>query len=519
MGLFLTQTKPTIPVNRLSTMKEFFIASIFLLLASRGSSLQIPPIHSRKTTTVLSSASIATNNGNKKSLESLSVCIVGAGPSGLLVAHRLAQAGASVRLFESRPRYQATDARRAYALGIGRRGRTSLQSVDMDLWKMLRKEGFASERFDLHLPFGVRLRLRDVGDGMEDTQQEPSLLLFQNDLCRALLDDLDRRYQGNSAVQSFFDERVESLDLSTQQITTESGKSFRFDVVLGCDGVNSVVRRAVDERWSEFQCTREAIPGHYKVVRLDSIPPDLDPTAVALLLPKAGGVTAFVEPTKLGSCCVLFAGGNSSDSLFASNNTTELVELLEARWPKFRGGDLLQAAHQLAAINRTSTASLVKCNTFSYSHKAALLGDSAHATGGVSGQGVNSALVDAMILSDLLVDTYDPSCKETSTRKALLEYSIRQVPEAKALYDLSFGPKPKAIGKRLSIALKTLRDSVFKGRFGIGQLPLQTMLTTSIVPFREVRRQRDADYEEEFPDDSYWRKTLTTLDNTIHTSS
>ena len=496
---------------------------LFLLLwGQQAASFQSNPFARRHTQSTSLSLPLFSTSSSSNELKSLSVCIVGAGPSGLLIAHRLAKAGAAVRLLESRPRRPSSgttdSSARAYALGIGRRGRTSIKSVDMELWSSVKSQGFASERFDLHLPFGLKIRLRDAGDGEEPEEGrivEPSILLYQNDLCKALLDALEDRHLSNPAVQTHFSERVQTVDLINNKLTTTGGETFSFDVILGCDGVNSIVRKAIDEQWPEFETSREPIPGHFKVVRLERMPRVLDESAVALLLPKAGSVTAFVEPTKNGSCCILFAGNNSSDPVLSSSNTTELVEEIALRWPKLQDADLSQAALQLAAAPDTSTASLVKCNTFSYANKAALLGDAAHATGGVSGQGVNSALVDAMKLADSIEENFDPIAKDKSLRKALLEYSIQQVPEAKALFDLSFSPKPTSFAKRFSIGVRTLRDSIFKGRFGIGQLPLQTKLTTSLVPFREVLKQRDGDYEEGFPNDQVWRKTLTTLDVTI----
>jgi hypothetical protein len=97
----------------------------------------------------------------------------------------------------------------------------------------------------------------------------------------------------------------------------------------------------------------------------------------------------------------------------------------------------------------------------------------------------------------------------------LLAYSQVQVPEGQALYELSFGPNSKSIGKRLLVGIKTVRDSLFKGRWGIGALPLRTLLTTSLQSFADLRRDRDELYDEEFPKDEYWRIKLGELDATV----
>lgn len=455
--------------------------------------------------------SAETSDDANECLQSLRVAVVGGGPSGLLLAHRLLQAGAAVNLYEKRSRPNQLE-KRAYALGVGIRGRTAIQSVDAALWKAVQSRGFASERFVLHAgPFSIRLR--DEEDGKSsDAKSEPSLLLFQSDLCRALADELDARWSTSGRLQMFFDCGVADLNLQKLSVTTDKGKTERFDLVVGCDGVNSVVRRQIAASWPDFQATQELLPGVFKVVQLPAMPPLLDSTAVQLLIPKSGGVTAFVEPTAFGRCCLLFAGRNETDVLLSGANVTALVEELVARYPKLVGSDLQSAAEQLSTLGKPAQASLVTCNTFHYGSVAALAGDAAHATGGVSGQGVNSALQDSATLADCLVQQYDSTRKEESLNAALLSYSQRAVPDGKALYDLSFGPKPATLFGKLRFAAKSARDSLFKGKWGVGELPLQTLLTTSLQSFADIRRDRDRFYEEPFPEQVYWNATLAELD-------
>jgi kynurenine 3-monooxygenase len=187
-----------------------------------------------------------------------------------------------------------------------------------------------------------------------------------------------------------------------------------------------------------------------------------------------------------------------------------LKEELAKRYPKLVGADLDAAAQQLLQTP-LAQASFVTCNTYHYGGVAVLVGDAAHATGGVSGQGVNSALLDSAKLADCLEQYYDQTRKQESLEKALLEYSCSAVPEGKALYDLSFGPKSKSTWRRLKFAAKSALDVIFKGRFRIGDLPLQTKLTTSLESFSSIRRSRDAYYDEHFPDDEYWNSTLAAL--------
>jgi kynurenine 3-monooxygenase len=456
-------------------------------------------------------------------LQDLRVAIVGGGPSGLLVAHRLLKEGAYVNLYERRPRPgNLTLESRAYALGVGIRGRTAIQSVDLALWQAVQERGYASERFILHIgPFSIRLR--DEQDGKANTEMnhgaavEPSLLLYQSDLCGALTDELEKRWSSNGKLRMSFDCGVSALNLRTKALITDTNIQHwePFDLVVGCDGVNSIVRQQIAADWPEFKTTQELLPGVFKVAQLSAVPPLLDPTAVQLLFPRSGSVTAFIEPTANGRCCVLFAGSNVTDILFSVDDQVVLAEDLALQFPLLVGADLESVAGQLRSQDQASQASVVTCNTYHYGNFAVLTGDAAHATGGVSGQGVNSALQDAALLANCLAQVYDSTIKEDSLRSALLGYSQLAVPEGKALYDLSFGPRPSSVWGKMRFAAKSALDILFKGRWGVGKLPLQTLLTTSLRSFADIRRDRNELYTMTFPSPSEWNQSLVKLDTLV----
>jgi kynurenine 3-monooxygenase len=344
----------------------------------------------------------------------------------------------------------------------------------------------------------LKLKLRDgpaKTTKEESTTVEPSVLLYQTDLCAALLDELP------NTAQLHFQERIEFCDFQKKQLCAESGKRFGpYDIMCGCDGVNSIVRKSMCAQNPNFSGETNVLPGYFKVCRLESPPPLLDSTSVILLLPKSGSVTAFIEPTINNTSCVLFAGRGDNDPILGKDvsdlNATETA-ILE-RFPKLEGANITFMAEQLNA-QKASQASSVQCNIYHYGSVAVLVGDAAHATGGVSGQGVNSALMDSKVLLDCLTANYASNNKHNSLSKALLEYSKKQVPEGKALYDLSFGPSPKGAFKRLRFLLSNVGDTLFQGRFGIGRPPLQTQLTTSLTSFSDIRRERSVFYDEEFP--------------------
>ena len=145
--------------------------------------------------------------------------------------------------------------------------------------------------------------------------------------------------------------------------------------------------------------------------------------------------------------------------------------------------------------------------------------ESAHATGGVSGQGCNSALIDAAVLVDCLNECYQPTSNDdeniAATKKALLHqslqsYSNKQVQEGLALYDLSFGNDGKTlpIFRNIRAMLSNVLDTIFGGRFGVGKKPLQTLLASSLDSFTDIRRDRQKYYVEEFPTDEEFNRQL-----------
>jgi kynurenine 3-monooxygenase len=470
-----------------------------------------------RATKPLYSSSTTQSSPSSSSLQDLRVGIVGAGPSGLLLAHGLLENGASqVDVFEARgdPRTKTTTTgSRAYALGVGIRGRTAIKSVSTKLWQSIKSRGYESERF-IVMVGRLKLKLRDGQVKTTTTKKqsasvEPSVLLYQTDLCAALLDEL---LPGDAKL--YFQERIEFCDFQKKQLCAESGKRFGpYDIMCGCDGVNSIVRKSMCAQNPKFTGETKVLPGYFKVCRLESPPPLLDSTSVILLLPKSGSKTAFIEPTINNTSCVLFAGRGEEDDPILGKELSDLkateTAILE-RFPKLEGANITFMAEQLNS-QKASQASSVQCNTYHYDSAAALVGDAAHATGGVSGQGVNSALVDSKVLVDCLTANYESNNKHNTLSKALLEYSKKQVPEGKALYDLSFGPSPKGIFRRIRFLLSNVRDTLFQGKFGIGRPPLQTQLTTSLTSFSNIRRERSAFYDEKFPSQAEFEERIEEL--------
>ena len=125
-------------------------------LAKRALPTAMPPLATLLASLLSSASATALPLAGLRSL------IVGGGPSGLLLAHRLLDAGGSVSLLEGRPdpRTPGYLEGRAYALGLGLRGRAAIRTADEALWQAVAATGFPSDRFTLHLGSRLKVGLR-----------------------------------------------------------------------------------------------------------------------------------------------------------------------------------------------------------------------------------------------------------------------------------------------------------------------------------------------------------------------
>ena len=233
------------------------------------------------------------------------VLIAGAGPSGLLAAHcLLSRQGQQydVEIIESREDPRATEAGpRAYSLGLNVRGQGAIKYFDKEgrspgLLKSIATRGVESDSFFLHIgktKIGIRKPSPKNEKGKETTPSTipflapppPTLLVPRNKLTEGMLENLETLHGGPSShLKVSFNTKLVNVDLVNGKATVESGntetssgiitETKSYDLIIGADGVQSILRDAIQEKEQSrgFKSEEVVLPSKYKIM-LQACPP------------------------------------------------------------------------------------------------------------------------------------------------------------------------------------------------------------------------------------------------------
>jgi kynurenine 3-monooxygenase len=439
------------------------------------------------------------------------VFIIGAGPAGLLAAHLLlkqAPGKFDVTVAEQRadPRESEQASLRSYSLGLGVRGRTSIKKAGDEVWDVVKRRGVECERFSLHLGKRV-LQIRQESPVLIT---EPSVLINRADLCAALLDGFKTAPDTPTLK---FETQCVQIDPEARTVCLQStdGKQEKktYDVLIGADGVNSKVRESMLKASAgQIRFAQAALNGTLKTIH-QPMPAALDPLSVhamgGSIKVEEGGEDVDAKKRaaeRLGlfwvpernrttgeqSACALINWDPSTapTSLLQAQSADEVQRILNEAFPTLEGGISLSSAHQFLS-QRPALNYVNKLSAYHHSpSRIVLLGDAAHCTGGASGQGCNSALEDAAVLTELLTSS------NLNVEASLLEFSRRRVEEGHALLDLAVtANQPRAAGLRVAyLVINGLEGLGHKLLPNIISPPTQNLLTQTDLAFTEIYRRK-----------------------------
>ena len=358
----------------------------------------------------------------------MKVAIIGAGPAGVLLAHYLLQRdGYQIDLYEKRPNPDLVVDRhaRTYPLSLQERGRLTLREIP-DLEEAVAKAGNFCLGSVIHRQKGkFRLIPRD----------EPLLTIDRLSLVKVLLQSLATQPNKNRC-KIHFNTQCTQIDLESKTLilVTENEEPYEtnYDLLIGTDGANSVVREALVER-NLCNCEQTPLKDLYKSLDLPLSNPQLN---IALDDDKLHAVTIsknlriIVVPQNKDRLSGVFIFTEETNPFDNCNTAQEVVDLFQQKAHVF--GQLITIESAEALLKRpVSQIVTIKCDRFHYGDSVLIIGDAAHAVSPSLGQGCNSALEDVAILNRI-IEEYRDNWQQISP-----EFTQQRIPDAHALQELS----------------------------------------------------------------------------------
>lgn len=315
------------------------------------------------------------------------VVIVGAGLGGLTLALALARAGGEPVVREQAPALAPVGA------GITL-GPNAVKILDhLGLGDRLREEGFSPGRqWTQHWQSGAVIRESERGPELARTYGAAYLHLHRADLHAMLVEALEAAAPGALEL----DQRVVAVSPDARA-TFETGGEIGGDVLVGADGLKSVVRESLfgnaSPAFTGQVAWRGIVPAERLPERVRALPPGIHvgPGRLFMRYPVRRGAllnyAAFVE-----------LEGWTEESWTRRSTVAELLGHFEGWDPAVR-----------AMIEATPADELYKWALFTreplptwISGRATLLGDAAHAMLPFMGQGAATAIEDGMVLGRCL---------------------------------------------------------------------------------------------------------------------
>lgn len=317
------------------------------------------------------------------------IIIIGGGLVGSLLGIVLSK-DHSVRIVEQRsdPRIAANQGGRSINLVMTSRGLNALDQV-----------GCKAQALAISKPvFG---RLVHGQDGASAYQPyghggECNYSISRAAINQLLIDEAERR-----GVVLQFDTSLESIDFTQRQLVLRTGPSKQTvqpQVIFGCDGANSQVRRAMA---STGQASDAKLLGHsYKELWIP-LGPDGKPQLRmdALHIWPRGNIMLMALPNLDGSFTATLYLPDAGPDSFGAIAGAGVLAFFRKYFPD--AVPLLPRLEEEMRDNPVGTLGTVQCAPWYHEDFALVLGDAAHAIVPFFGQGMNCGFEDAVALQRL----------------------------------------------------------------------------------------------------------------------
>ena len=421
------------------------------------------------------------------------VTIVGAGASGVLLAHYLLRRGDQyqVDIYDrlSDPRIIEFSNARTFPITLTERGMNALGQI-AGLETAIRAIGLEMSGTIFHQQNG-KTRVK--------SRKKPLVALDRTNLVTTLLDELTQKYD-SSRLNLHFERACTAVDFAAKTITfentaltsapTATDLTVGYDLLIGADGARSVVRSYfLNTELFEFE--QKYVSTDYKSIILPrpfaartegnrSLDFNLEPGKIHSWQSDDGTFVVLLlhQPDGSMSGVILFSRQNHE---VANLSTPEQVQqFFHNRFPEV--GQMLPESEAERFLARSSSRILtIRCNRYHHGESVLIIGDAAHSVSPSIGQGCNAALEDVAILDELL-DEYADNWAE-----AIAQFTLRRQADAHALVELGDYSFPSSSQLFIEFVLreqlaKTLHQ-LFPERFPPS---LSELVFESSVPYSEI---------------------------------
>ena len=368
--------------------------------------------------------------------------VVGAGPGGLLAAiHLLRRGDYHVTIVDPGRDYAAVDdlaSHRSWMIGLANHGISAIREVP-GLWDYVARIGVPLDAFSVYL--GTKEMKQNLNDVPEEIKAgAEGYLVDRNYVVAALAKFIGDEFSvGTGRYQPRYGSRALYVDERQQRVLvrnehSEEEEYLGYDLLIGADGIRSVVRNAILLNHRDFECRVDDIFNNFKAVHVRrpaavgagqmTVLPQSMPNLNGIALPEKGDMLCLTFGYQLHEPC---------DNELMSEDPKVVAKYVKEHFKAYELVDYDDFAEQWCSQNWNNTGQ-VHCNTYHSSKLSCLiLGDAAHATSPSIGMGMNTALADASVLSRLIEE------HGADNPKAFLPaFSEERVKEGQALTDLAF---------------------------------------------------------------------------------